>query len=411
MASVYLRGEKWWCRLKDETGAWISRPTEFAASDKRKAQRYANAAQKKLDERRSGGPGEPMTVAAYGEKWLAGREERGVRSIMADRGRFTNHALPHLGALLLDEVRPRHVRDMVRALREAGDLAPRTIVNIYGVVHTMFRDAVVDELIESNPCVLHRGELPAKVDKDPEWRTSATYIVREVEQLISDARIPPERRVQYALKALAGLRHGEVAGLRWRHYDPTIEPLGRLVIATSYDTGRTKTEVTRRVPVHALLAKILAAWKLSHWERIYGRSPASDDLIVPTRNLTPIAPKDANDAFKRDLAALGLRVEAGEHRDRGGHDLRSWFITTCQEHGAHRDLLRVVTHAGKGDVVSGYTRAQWPALCAEVAKLRVSTLDGEVLALATGFATAELKAANRWRNLVTPKGLEPLFSA
>jgi hypothetical protein len=53
-----------------------------------------------------------------------------------------------------------------------------------------------------------------------------------------------------------------------------------------------------------------------------------------------------------------------------GHDLRSWFITTCQEHGAHRDLLRVVTHTSKGDVVSGYTRAQWPALCAEVAKLR-----------------------------------------
>jgi hypothetical protein len=27
----------------------------------------------------------------------------------------------------------------------------------------MFRDALVDELIESNPCMLHRGELPAKV--------------------------------------------------------------------------------------------------------------------------------------------------------------------------------------------------------------------------------------------------------
>jgi hypothetical protein len=54
-------------------------------------------------------------------------------------------------------------------------------------------------------------------------------------------------------------------------------------------------------------------------------------------------------------------------------------------------------------VVSGYTRAQWPALCAEVGKLRVSTLDGEVLPL----ATAEVKAAKRWRKVVTPMGLEP----
>jgi hypothetical protein len=66
----------------------------------------------------------------------------------------------------------------------------------------------------------------------------------------------------------------------------------------------------------------------------------------------------------------------------------------------------VVTHTSKGDVVSGYTRAQWPALCAEVGKLRVSTLDGEILPLATGFATAEVKAARRWRKVVTPMGLE-----
>ncbi len=412
MASVYLRGGWWWCRLKDETGTWISRTTEFAEGDRRKAQRYAAAAQRKLDERRlAGDAAGPVTVAAYSEKWLADREARGIRSIRADRGRFVNYILPHLGAMRLDEVRPRHVRDMVRALRQAGKIAPRTVLRVYGVVHTMFRDALVDELIESNPCTLHRGELPAKVDKDPEWRTSATYTTREVEQLISDARIPPERRVQHALKAIAGLRHGEVAGLRWRHYDPTLEPLGRLVIATSYDTGRTKTDVTRRVPVHPTLGKILAAWKLSHWERIYGRAPGADDLVVPTRNLTTIDASDAVHAFKADLEALGLRIEAGEHRDRGGHDLRSWFITTCQEHGAHRDLLRVVTHTSKGDVVSGYTRAQWPALCAEVGKLRVSTLDGEILPLATGFATAEVKAANRWRKVVTPMGLEPMFSA
>src|SRR5512147_2818422 len=43
MASVYLRGDRWWCRLKDEAGKWISRPTEFAASDKRKALRDRGA--------------------------------------------------------------------------------------------------------------------------------------------------------------------------------------------------------------------------------------------------------------------------------------------------------------------------------------------------------------------------------
>jgi hypothetical protein len=65
-----------------------------------------------------------------------------------------------------------------------------------------------------------------------------------------------------------------------------------------------------------------------------------------------------------------LFVETGT-RNRGGHDLRAWFITSCQEAGAHRELLRVVTHTANSDVMSGYTRATRASLCAEVGKLRV----------------------------------------
>ncbi len=46
------------------------------------------------------------------------------------------------------------------------------------------RGAVADELIESNPCAIKRGELPAKIDKDPTWRSAAVFTREEVEQLI-----------------------------------------------------------------------------------------------------------------------------------------------------------------------------------------------------------------------------------
>ncbi len=371
----------------------------------------APEAQRLIDERSAGGDSGPMTVAGYAETWAAERAASGVGAAMPDLRLLRRYVFPSIGQLPLTEVRPRHARDIVRELRAAGELAPRTIIAVYRTLRSLFESAVTDEHVESNPIKVKKGVLPAKVDKDPEWRALATFTVREVEQLISDERIPVERRVQYALKAIAGLRHGEVAGLRWRHYDPTLEPLGRLVIATSYDTGRTKTEVARRVPVHPVLARILAAWKLSHWARLYGRAPGPDDYLVPTRTLTTVDVSDAVHAFKADLESLGLRVEAGKYRDRGGHDLRAWFITTCQEHGAHRDLLRVVTHTAKGDVVSGYTRAQWPALCAEVGKLKVSILGGEVLELATSSATTELSAQKRWRKQATPTGFEPVLPA
>jgi hypothetical protein len=59
------------------------------------------------------------------------------------------------------------------------------------------------------------------MDKDHTWRASAVFQRGELQQLITDVRL-------YALLALAGLRFGEAAALRWRSYESTTEPLGRL---------------------------------------------------------------------------------------------------------------------------------------------------------------------------------------
>jgi hypothetical protein len=76
------------------------------------------------------------------------------------------HMLPRLGHMELTEVRPRHIREFVLGLRQ-GDLAPRTIYHVYQSTALLFRTAVVEELIDASPCVVARGVLPKKVDKDP----------------------------------------------------------------------------------------------------------------------------------------------------------------------------------------------------------------------------------------------------
>lgn len=417
MASIYAKGGWLYARLKGikEAGKWGAKQTKFREGQEAEALRYAVAAQRVLDQKHDVAQRSPQTVAEYAERWLEERKLRGIASWTDDHGRLHNHVLPVLGHLKLEDVRPRHIRDLVRALRAKDGtperLAPRTIINIHGVMSTMFRDAVVEELIPANPCVLKHGELPEKVDKDPEWRDKATYLVEEVLALITDKRIPVERRVQYALKALAGLRHGEVAGLRFRHWEPGMQPLGRLVIATSYTKGRTKTNVVRHHPVHPLLARILTIWREVHWARIYEREPTPDDFIVPARTMRPVNKHTAGKNLKYDLGkTLELRLDAGEERDRGGHDLRAWFITTAQEHGARREDIERITHTKKKDVVSGYSRSQWPQLCGAVAKLRIA-FDGDPLELATGLLPRERNSQNRWLKRATPTGFEPGISS
>jgi len=171
-------------------------------------------------------------------------------------------------------------------------------------------------------------------------------------------------------KGVAGLRHAEAASLRWRQYDATQEPLGGLSLE------HTKTGVPRRMPVHPTLARVLAQWKLAGWERTYGRQPTDEDLVVPTRNGTERTRQEAPKALRLDLDALKLR-------ERRGHDLRRTFITLAQVDGARRDLLETVTHGPRGDIVSVYTTFPWPALCAEIAKLKIDLREGELVELPT----------------------------
>src|SRR2546423_481064 len=84
-----------------------------------------------------------------------------------------------------------------------------------------FRVGVLADILERSPCILTEQHLGPIVDKDPEWRPTALFAREELMMLISDPLIPPDRHVVYALEGIGGLRHGEMAGLRWRHYDPT----------------------------------------------------------------------------------------------------------------------------------------------------------------------------------------------
>ena len=100
------------------------------------------------------------------------------------------------------------------------------------------------------------------------------------------------------------------------------------------------------------------------------------------------------------------------------------------------------THGPRGDIMSMYTSLPWPTLCDECAKLRIELNEGALISLRHETPSAlTIRARKRWLDrttksggpqggpataatrsahpqalvvatemLVTPKGLEPLFS-
>ena len=386
MGTVYGRNNKLWIGYKDVDGTRKYTPTKFAVGQEPKARKLLDAIERRIQAAADLGGAAlgPLTVKRYLARWIEDRRLRKVASAGDDETRLQRHAVPELGELLLAEVRPSHIRSLVRNLKAKvgqgrAQLAPRTVRHVYGVLHRMFEDAVADELIESNPCAIKRGELPAKIDKDPTWRSGAVFTREEVEQLISDERIPEDRRVFYAIAFLGGLRTGEVSALRFRAYDATIKPLGRLLVAASFDTRTrleksVKTGKPREAPIHPTLARVLAAWKLGGWERTIGRAPRLDDIVVPKQDGRN---RDAHFVlywFRRDCEVLGLR-------QRRQYDSRRTFISLAQAHGARKDILRWITHGPEGDIVSAYTTLPWTTLCEEVAKLKIRLREGRLIVL------------------------------
>lgn len=384
MGTIYRRKNKLWMGYKDVDGHWRYEATKYGPDQRSLARKTLQAVERRVEAELGLGITQagPPTLRSYAERWIRERRAQGIASADDEEARLRLHIHPVLGAVLLRELRPRHVRDLLRQLRRKnsarGDvLAPRTVRHCYAILHRLLHDAVVDELIDANPCVLKRGELPGKVDRDPTWRMNAIFTREEVEQVISDERVPADRRIAYALLLLGGLRFGEVAALRWRFYDPTIEPLGRLVVAFSYDTKRrrekgTKADRPRQVPVHATLAKVLAAWKLAGWSQVIGRAPEPDDLIIPSRIGRHRNVNHMLRRFHEDLDRLGLRR-------RRQHDLRRTFISLCLADGARKDVLRWITHGPSGDIMDLYTTLPWFTLCAEVAKLNVAFCEGTLV--------------------------------
>ncbi len=395
--TIFARGTKLYAKTKATDGTWKQLATGFSVGDEAKARRWLDALERRVEAARAAGATEgPLTVAAYAPGWIEDRRRLEL-DWKNDEQRLRTHVLPALGAMRLDEVRASHVADLFKRIRIAGKIGQRTVYNVYSVVSALFRDAVIAGLIEQTPCILTKYQLGPLSDKDPAQRGEAVFTRAEVEKLIADPRIPADRQVVYALGALAGLRHGEIAGLRWHHYDPAKDPLGQLTIATSYDKGRTKTGVLRRVPVHPVLAAMLAEWQLAGWARMIGQAPAADDLVVPLERDEPKkrarpnpragGMRNKNDSRKRlvgDLAELGLR-------HRRGHDLRATFVTLAEDDGGDPNVIERLTHTPKGrSAYMGYSRTQWATFCREVAKLQVSRSSrGDVITLPIAMAVGD----------------------
>lgn len=215
------------------------------------------------------------TLRAWGERWLSDRErQKVVRWTKKERSCWDAHVLPgKLAEMPLTRIRLKHVAAWLEELAKKEPRRSRqTLVHARRLVIGALKAAMVHGLIDSNPAI----GAPIAVRRESKEERWTWLTQPEIDAILSiPTHDPPSARgangarkqgtitnAQHSaltVAIFAGLRAGELWGLRWK--DVILEGERRELIIRHSREDATKSGTVRRVPLLAPAAEALAQWK------------------------------------------------------------------------------------------------------------------------------------------------------
>lgn len=254
-------------RIRHRVRGWVEgRRVDIALCDTREeAEEHAQAFREQRRDLESG-----MTLAAWGERWLARRAADGAhRSAHKDESRWRHHvASSSLGGRLVTRITRVHVHRWVQELAEKRathvcgkdrveadrPISRQTVVHALNLVKVALAAAADDGLVPSNVALDVRAPPRPPLTDEP-W----TYLsAREIERLFA-LTLRPDQRAIFTVAIYAGLRAGELWGLRWCDVRLSGDR-PELHVCRSY-RGPTKSGRPRIVPLLTPAREALSAWR------------------------------------------------------------------------------------------------------------------------------------------------------
>lgn len=282
-----------------------------------------------------------QTVGEYLTRWLADSVKDTVRQRTYERYEsiVRVHLVPAIGGIKLKNLTPAHVRGLNREKLDSG-LAPRTVQYIHRTLRKALKQAVSDGLIPRNAA----GSV-----KPPQPRTEEIRpLNREQVQVLLEAVSGDRIEAIYVVAITAGLRAGELLGLKWEDVDLEAGMLQVRRTLSEARSGRIfeapKSGKGRRIRLTRKATEALRGHRKRQLEEKLHRGTLWQDngLVFPSQVGTPIGGRNLIRHFKIRLGRAGLPSTFRFH------DLRHTCATLLLRQGVHVKFVQELL--GHGDV-------------------------------------------------------------
>ncbi len=326
------------------------------------------------------------------------------------------YIVPILGGISLAKLRPTHIAEWIAALRTSGGedrraLSPKTVRNVYGLLHGALAWALDLELVGRNVCDTEAAR-PPRPSRSPAKALGDDEIAR----LLMAANAT--RWGPFVTLALAtGARRGELCALSWSDVDFEAETV---TIARSLSQTKdhvelkgTKTGSVRRLSLSRLALDALQrqlAMQEQDKVRALGRYSDEGAVFAPALG-GRITPMSATKAFVRLAKAARIsttrlhdtRHTAATHLLVGGTDVRT--TAGVLGHATANVTLSIYAH-----LVGDAQRAAIEGLGARLERIAATApeFSAEGNRMATVAFMAKKNARKNGRSLVEARRLELL---
>ncbi|WP_053955917.1 tyrosine-type recombinase/integrase [Inediibacterium massiliense] len=260
-----------------------------------------------------------LTLKSFSEKWLIdyAKPKLAPKTIYEYERLLELRIIPALGHLNLSKIKPIHLVEFYSNLQEEGiridgrgkKLSNNTILHYHRFIKNILETAVKWQLISSNPA---NNVQPPKVKK----KEADFYNEEEIKQLITCLENEELKyKVAILVTITAGLRLGELMGLKWNNVDFNTNTI-EIVQANQYIPKNgvfskdPKTETSKRIiSLPNPVIDILKQYKIEQTEKRLqcGDMWTDTEYILTQWNGLPMHPNTPSTWFSKFLKKHELR--------------------------------------------------------------------------------------------------------